>query len=99
MTADADPSGGMPADFVTLAALVGGGPSLAAAIGLLRRKARQYCATQLPVRPATDSNGDSNAPSSCLAPPTPRNDCADGAVPTWNRATPEKWKVGGSTPP
>lgn len=72
MTAGADPSGGMPADFVTLAALVGGGLSLAVAIGLLRRKARQYCATQLPVRPVTDSNGDSNAPSSWLPAPTPR---------------------------
>ncbi|MBO0835544.1 MAG: hypothetical protein J2P28_08500 [Actinobacteria bacterium] len=42
MTAGADLSGGMPADIVTLAALVGGGLSLAAAIGLLRRPAQEY---------------------------------------------------------
>ena len=72
MTASVDYSGGVPAVLIALAALAGGGLSLAAAIGLLRRKARQYCATQLPVRTATDSNSDSNAPSSGLPLATPR---------------------------
>lgn len=62
ITAGADPSGGMPADFVTLAALVGGGLSLAAAIGLLRRPAREYFAAlrAAPTKASSDSNGDSN---------------------------------------
>jgi hypothetical protein len=68
MTASVDYSGGVPADLIALAALAGGGLSLAAAIGLLRRKAMQYCATQLPVRTASDSN----APSSGLPLVTPR---------------------------
>jgi hypothetical protein len=69
MTASVDYSGGVPADLFALAALIGGGLSLAAAIGLLRRKARQYGAMQLPVRTPTDSN----APSSGLLPATVRN--------------------------
>jgi hypothetical protein len=73
MTVSVDYSGGVPADLIALAALIGGGLSLAAAIGLLRRKARQYGAMEPPVRTATDSNGDRNARSSGPLPATVRN--------------------------
>lgn len=69
MTTAADPSGGMPADMVTLAALVGGGLSAAAAIGLLRRPARQYFAPSCSRASASDDgNGDSSAAYSRLLP-------------------------------
>jgi hypothetical protein len=38
-----DSSGGFPAGFFALAGFAGGGLSLAAALGLLRRRARDYC--------------------------------------------------------
>jgi hypothetical protein len=61
IVAGADASGGMTADFVTLAALVGGGLSLAAAVGLLHRPAREYFAPGSPTKASADSNSDSNA--------------------------------------
>ena len=67
MAASVDYSGGMPADLIALAALAGGGLSLAAAIGLLRRKARQFCV--MPKLPARNSV-DRNAPKSGLLPAT-----------------------------
>lgn len=72
-TVSVDYSGGVPADLIALAALIGGGLSLAAAIGLLRRKARQYGAMQPPVRAANCSNGDSKAQCSGPPPATLRN--------------------------
>lgn len=69
ITAGADPSGGMPADMVTITALVGGGLSLAAAIGLLRRPARQYFAPSCSRANASDDgNSDSSAACSRLLP-------------------------------
>lgn len=70
MTASVDYSGGMPADLIALAALAGGGLSLAAAIGLLRRKARRFCV--MPKLPARISAGR-NAPRSGLLPATVSN--------------------------
>jgi hypothetical protein len=61
ITAGVDPAGGMPADMVALAAITGGGLSLAAALGLMRRQARRYFANPgLATNAAADGAGDSN---------------------------------------
>lgn len=60
ITAGVDLSGGLPAGLLFFPALAGGGLSLAAALGLLRRPARQFFAQpRPPARPALD--GDSGA--------------------------------------
>jgi len=69
MTAGANLSGGLPADLFTLAAFVGGVLSLVAALGLLRRPARQFSAEPGPaVSPAPDSDSRTafSAPISIL---------------------------------
>jgi hypothetical protein len=65
VVAGADFSGGMPADVVTLAAFTGGCLSLAAAIGLLRRPAREYFSTP---HLAAHAEGDSDGGPSGLIP-------------------------------
>ncbi|HEX9034362.1 MAG TPA: hypothetical protein VF834_21155 [Streptosporangiaceae bacterium] len=45
LTGTVSPSGGAPADFFGLATLAGAALSLVAALGLLRRRARQFFAT------------------------------------------------------
>jgi hypothetical protein len=57
ITAGANASDGLPAVLVTVPALVGGGLSLAAAVGLMRRPARQFFADP---RVARNSPPDSN---------------------------------------
>ncbi len=60
--AGGSPSGGFPADFVLLAASGGTGLSLAAALGLLGRRARDYYATSpAALRAAPDRRRDDNA--------------------------------------
>lgn len=62
LTAAGSPSGGVPADFVLLAAFGGAGLSLVAALGLLGRRARHYFATShTALRAAADSRRDNSA--------------------------------------
>lgn len=61
ITAGVDPSGGMPAGVLGLAATVGGGLSLAAAVGLIRRRARQYFANPVLATSAAAGNDDDDA--------------------------------------
>jgi hypothetical protein len=68
MTVSADFAGGMPADSVTLAALVGGGLSLAAAVRLLRRPAREYFVQSGPFVVRARDSGDDHAVFSRLVP-------------------------------
>jgi len=71
ITAGADPSGGFPAGFFALAAITGGGLSLAAAVGLMRREARRYFADPgLAANAATDGDLDGSTGYSALRPAT-----------------------------
>jgi hypothetical protein len=76
MTAGLDPSGGTPGDSVAVAAFVGGCLSLAAAIRLLRRPAREYFASSgSSGRPKAGSSGASTV-------------CYGGMLPPWIRIGP-----------
>lgn len=54
---------GLPADMFTLAGLAGAGLSLAAALVLMRRRARQYAASHA-VRPEATDPGPASGPTS-----------------------------------
>ena len=62
LTGTVSPSGGVPADLFALAAVSGAALSLAAVVGLLRRRARQYFAT--PRTSTSDTKSDGPQPSS-----------------------------------
>jgi len=71
ITAGANPSGGFPAGFFALAGITGGGLSLAAAVGLMRRAARRYFAEPgVAAKAATEGELDGNTGYSVLRPAT-----------------------------
>jgi hypothetical protein len=67
ITAGVDPAGGLPAGFIALAAITGGGLSLAAAVRLMRRQARQYFAD--PRLPTNAAGGNGDDTTACCAGP------------------------------
>lgn len=66
MTADANPSGGLPADLVAFAGFGGGGLSLAAVLALLCRPAKGFFAEQ---GPASSPTSDTDCRASFWAAP------------------------------
>jgi len=71
ITAGVNPAGGLPAGFLALAAVTGGGLSLAAAMGLMRRESRRYFAGPgVAANAATDDHVDGNAGYCAVRPAT-----------------------------